>query len=118
MKYQLEKKDGFCVVRVESDHLTHTEAPDMKTTFLQLLTEDCDILLLNLASVAYMDSTGLGALLFGIRQAEANDKEIIFCCLGEKLKSLVRIARLESILEIYASEKDAVKEIMKDLSDD
>lgn len=115
MKYQLEKRDGFCIVHVESERLTHMEAPDVKTTFLQLITEDCSILLLNLGSVAYMDSTGLGALLFGMRQAEANDKEIVFCCLSEKLKALVRIARLDSILEIYATEKDAVKEILKDL---
>ena len=61
-----------------------------------------------------MDSTGLGAMLFGIRQAEANDKEIIFCCLSDKIKSLVRIARLESILEIYNTEDDAIKEIIAD----
>jgi len=114
MKYTLEKKNDISIVRVESTKITHIEAPDMKTTFLKLLTEDTHYFLLNLTKLDYMDSTGLGAMLFGIRQAEANDREIIFCCLTDKMQSLVRIARLDTIFEIYSTEEVAIAEIIND----
>ena len=114
MNYQLEIKDNISIIRVQSERITHAEAPDMKTTFLKLLTEETTIFVLNLSKLNFMDSTGLGAMLFGLRQAEANDKEIIFCGLSDKIKSLVRIARLDSILEIYTTEDEAIKEILED----
>ncbi len=111
MKYEMHTQGTTSVVKVLNSRITYAEAPDMKTTFLKMLAEGGDTIVINLAPLEYIDSTGLGAFLFGIRQAEANDKEIIFCCLNDKIKSLVRIARLESVLEIYETEEEALREL-------
>lgn len=116
MRYEHEHQGEITVVRVMEAKLTSVEAPEMKTAFLQLITEGKRILVLNLQDVQYMDSTGLGACLFGLRQADANDKEVVFCGLNPRIQSLIHIAQLDAILEIYDTEAEAVKEIQDDLT--
>ena len=115
MNYENRDVSDITVVRVMEEQLTSREAPEMKTTFLKLIAESKKIVLLNLEEVSYMDSTGLGSFLFGIRQAEANDKEVAFCGLTPRIQSLIRIAHLDDVLEIYNTEEEALKEILEDL---
>ena len=116
MRYEQEHQGELTIVRVREAKLTSAEAPEMKTAFLQLITEGQRILVLNLEDVQYMDSTGLGSFLFGIRQADANDKEVAFCGLNARIQSLIHIAHLDAILEIYDTEEEAVREIQEDLA--
>jgi len=51
----------------------------------------------------------LGAFLFGVRQAEQHEKDMRFCCAGEKVRNLVRIAHLESVMDVYKSEEAAME---------
>jgi len=118
MRYDHEHQGELTVVRVREDKITSHEAADVKTAFLQIITESQRILLLNLADVQYMDSTGLGSFLFGLRQADANEKEMVFCGLTERVQSLIHIAHLDTILEIYETEAEAVHEIMDDLAEE
>ena len=110
MQYDQEKIGSVIVVRIKEKRLTSHEAPEMKTAFLALMEVEGEEYVINLKDVEYMDSTGLGAFLFGIRQAERYDKEIIFCELSPRIQSLVRIAQLEKIIEIFEKEEDAIKE--------
>ncbi|MCK5148155.1 STAS domain-containing protein [bacterium] len=116
MQYEEREIGEISVIRIRESRLTSQEAPEMKTAFLKMLTEGRRILIINLADVEYMDSTGLGSFLFGIRQAEANDKELIFCGLSPRIESLIKIAQLDSILEIYETEEIAIKEVQDDLN--
>lgn len=118
MRYDHKDQGEITVVRVHEEKITSQEAPNVKTAFLQLITGSQRILVLNLSEVAYMDSTGLGAFLFGLRQADANDKELVFCGLQPRLQSLIRIAQLDTILEIYETEAEALQEIQADLDEE
>lgn len=114
MKYTEELVDGIRIVRIREKKLTCEEAPEMKTQFLKLLSEEGEELIINLKDVEYMDSTGLGSLLFGIRQAERYDKDLILCEIRSRIQSLIKIAHLENVLEIYETEKEAIKALQED----
>ncbi len=115
MRYSEKEKGDIKIVQIQEAKLTSLEAPEMKTAFLKMINDSEKIILVNLSDVDYMDSTGLGSLLFGLRQADANDREIIFCGLKPRVKSLVHIAHLDDVLEIYDTEEEAVLEIENDL---
>ena len=77
MRYEHEKVGDIIVVRIQEKKLTSHEAPEMKTTLLGLIIGEGEQFILNLKDVEYMDSTGLGAFLFGIRQAENYEKDLV-----------------------------------------
>ena len=114
MKYSEELMDDIRIVRIQEKKLTSEEAPEMKTQFLKLLTEEGEELVINLKEVEYMDSTGLGSLLFGIRQAERYDKDLVLCEVSSRIQSLIKIAHLENVLEIFETEKEAIKALQED----
>jgi anti-anti-sigma factor len=114
MKYEKETVGKIVVVRIQESKLTSHEAPDLKTSLLELIIGDGEYIILNMKNVEYMDSTGLGGFLFGIRQAESYDKEIVFCEIKPRIQSLVRIAHLDQVIGIYKTEKEALKDIQEE----
>ena len=111
MRFDKEIIKDIIVVRVHEPQITMKEAPDVKTALLGLMVEKGDCILLNLGDVHKMDSTGMGALLFGIRQAEQHNKELCVCELNEKVRFLIRIARLEEVIDVFEKEAEALSEL-------
>ncbi len=111
MEFEQNLINGIHVVRILEKKLTSHEAPDLKTALLSWIMADGQHLLLNLGGVEQMDSTGLGALLFGIRQAERQGKDLSICMMQRKIRFLVRIAHLEDVISIYEAEDDAITEL-------
>ncbi len=117
MRFEHEKIDDVIVVRVREKKLTSQEAPEMKTALLGLIIGKGEQFLLNLKEVEYMDSTGLGAFLFGIRQAKNYNKDLFFCAIQPRVKNLIRIAQLENVMESFDTEKQALQELRKGMED-
>ncbi len=113
IKYDEEKEGGILIIRMREEKLTSHEAPAMKTEILRWLMSDCESIVINFKNVDYMDSTGLGALLFGIRQAERYDKELVFCEINSRITSLMKIARIDNVIDLYKTEKTALRELEK-----
>lgn len=117
MEFDKERVGNVVVVRIGAKRLTSHEAPEMKTALLELLIGEGKKFLLNLKDVENMDSTGLGAFLFGIRQAEQHGKEIRFCEIQPKIQFIIRIAHLEQVVSVYETEEQALKEFQGDDED-
>ncbi|MBN2031532.1 STAS domain-containing protein [bacterium] len=117
MRYEHEKVGNIIVVRIQETKLTSHEAPEMKTALLGLIIGEGKQFILNLKEVEYMDSTGLGAFLFGIRQAEHYDKDLVFCAIQPRIQNLIRIAQLDHVIESYDTEEQALKELQTDRDD-
>ncbi len=109
MRFKKEVIRDVTIVRVEDPQITMKEAPDVKTALLGLMVEPNPTILLNLDAVHKMDSTGMGALLFGIRQAEQHDKVLCVSNLNDKVRFLIRIARLEDVINVFENEAEALE---------
>jgi anti-sigma B factor antagonist len=110
MRFTEERQGDVIVVGFEDSRLTSHEAPEIKTALLGWMAKDAPKLLVNLKAVENMDSTGLGSLLFGIRQAERLGKDIRFCEIGSKVQFLIRIAHLDDVMDVYATQAEALKD--------
>ena len=111
MQFESDYHEGILIVRVQEKQITMKEAPDVKTTLLSFMTDDSECILLNLSNVNRMDSTGLGAILFGIRQAEQHEKAFAVCDAGDKVRFLIKIARLDEVIDVFETEKAALSEL-------
>ena len=66
------------------------------------------MLLLNLAGVNYIDSTGLGELVSGYRLVKSQAGELKLVNLNRKVSDLLRITKLYAIFDIHTDETQAV----------
>ena len=66
------------------------------------------MLLLNLAGVNYIDSTGLGELVSGYRLVKAQGGELKLMNLNKRVSDLLQITKLYSIFDIHTDEVKAL----------
>ena len=114
MKFEKEVHGDVVVIRIDEKKLTSQEAPEMKTALLSFMEGEGEIFVLDLSKVDYMDSTGLGSFLFGVRQGDRYDKDLIFTHLSKRIMSLMHIANLDEMLEIYDTVEEALTAIEED----
>jgi len=117
MHIQTEKIGDVNVGRIMMKKVTSHDAAELKTALLELIGKEGKQILLDLANIKIMDSTGLGALIFGVRQADQHDKDMRFCKPSEKIQFLIRIAHLEDAIDVYGTEEEALEDFKADYSE-
>jgi anti-sigma B factor antagonist len=112
MNFFLEEIDGIKIIRVKEERLDTNIAPDLKAQLLVLIAEGKTILL-NLEDVQYADSSGLGAILLGFRQARDAGGNFAICGVQKRVESMISIAQLTNIIKIYRDKDDALQQMKK-----
>lgn len=97
-----EEHDGARVYRVGGD-IDLATAPDLEAT---LSTADAEVVVLDLADVGFIDSTGLRSIVAAHESAEADGAELRIIA-GSKVNRLLQITGLESRLRVFDSRADA-----------
>lgn len=109
MKLSEENKGDVLILRVQESRVDSSISSDFKTELLRILEQEkFHNLLVDLQEVDYVDSSGLGALLFGHRHAQSRSGSLKIMHLKPKVQTLLKIANLEEILESFDSEEEAV----------
>lgn len=95
------------VVRVIGDVDRETVAP-FREALIEALAEGIASIVVNLESVEYMDSLGLGVIIAGATRAEKAGGKLIVCGLGTHLQKIFEIAGVGQMVAITASEEEAL----------
>ncbi|MGF1638315.1 MAG: STAS domain-containing protein [Cyclobacteriaceae bacterium] len=123
MKYSIDKKEQYTLIRLQDDKLDSTLAPNLKTELLTINAEGIENVILDLSDVKYVDSSGLSALLVGNRVSTENGGIFILVGLTEHVNKLIKISQLNNVLNILPTVEEAIDavfmhEIEKDLKID
>lgn len=121
MKYSVEKGDNHAVLIPHEEKLDSLKAPVLKTEFLTLLQTGPQNMVLDLSEVKYVDSSGLSAILVANRAANEADGTLVLVGVAEHVMKLIRIAKLDQVLNILPTRQEGVEfiflnEIEKGLS--
>jgi len=74
-----------------------------------LVMKETNRIVLNLAWVVYIDSSGLGTLVASFISARHRGAEIKFAALSPRARRLFTITKVDRIFEVYDSAEEAVK---------
>jgi anti-sigma B factor antagonist len=66
---------------------------------------------IDLASVNFMDSSGLVPLVNGLKTARQNDCRLVLCNVQTPVRLVLELTQLDSVFEIYDSYEDVINEI-------
>ena len=93
-----------------SGRITLGEAlADLRDSIREALAGDQKNILLNLAEVGYIDSSGLGQLIGSYATVTSRGGQMKMVNLQEKVHDLMQITKLLTVFETYTSEEAALK---------
>jgi anti-sigma B factor antagonist len=100
MKVQYLKTDDSTTILVEDDRIDIQNADQLREILLDQVYSGNTELLVDLQKVDFIDSSGLGALVYGLREARRYNGSIGVSGLSEHVSSMFSITRLNKIFEI------------------
>jgi anti-sigma B factor antagonist len=101
-------KEGETTVVAPDGDLDLAVADQFRRTLTDLIDRKQARLLLDLGSVAYIDSSGLGALVAAMKHCRSLGGDIRLCDLQPDVRAIFEMTRLIKILETYGSRREAV----------
>lgn len=106
-----ERNVTFIRVAGELELDTHTQLREM---LIRLAAVQRPAIVVNLAEVSYIDSTGMGVLIGGEKRANEYGGKFAVVCANEKILRLFRITGLDRALRIFPSEEEARQGVSPD----
>ena len=73
----------------------------------KVLNDDTGPVLVNFEGIDYLDSTGLGELIGYLQKFEDRDRKMALLRPKERILSLLKVTRLDTVFKIFYEEKDA-----------
>ena len=102
-----ESVDGASVLSVRGEVDVYS-APALSENLTQLLHDGTRAIVVDLSEVAFLDSTGLGALIGGRSATESAGGTMAIVCTSDRILKLFTITGLDSVFQIFASVDEAV----------
>ena len=99
--------DGIEVIDVAGTIDIYT-APRLRELLIDLVSTDNYQLIINLDQVEFLDSTGLGVLVGGLKRVRAHDGSLDLVCTQERILKLFRITGLTKVFGIHETVNQAI----------
>ena len=101
------ESQGVLVARVRGRAIDASNSRVFKSAITPLLNPNAR-LVFDLAQVDFVDSTGLGALISCLRQAQSTQGEIKLCGLTKPVRALFELVRMHRVFGIFDNPDEAV----------
>jgi len=109
MQLNMTEQDDIVKISVEEERMDAHNSGDLKERMLQLFDEGKCSLIIDLSMVRFIDSSGLGALVSGFKNASAREGSLKLCCLQPQVRSMFELTRLHRVFEIFTNMDEALE---------
>lgn len=108
MQLQEKQMSDILIVRPLEKRIDASTATEFKEKISGWIEAGNRRIVLNLSEVDFIDSSGLGAIISGLKKI-GNDGRLVICVVRETVMSLFRLTRMNRVFDIYPSEDEAVQ---------
>ena len=95
------------IVRQSGEFLDASNSKEFKQRMAPIIAQHTNVVL-DLSSVQFVDSSGLGAILSCLRQLNAKGGDLKVCGLTKPVHALFELVRMHKILDVRRNEAEAV----------
>lgn len=114
MNITTEKHADKTLLHIQEERIDAHNSSNLKDYILKLLDSGEIRLVIDLGQVRFIDSSGLGALLSGFKNAGLRQGSLTLVALQPRVQSMFELTRLHRVFEIYPSVKDALGEVAEE----
>jgi anti-sigma B factor antagonist len=109
MNIGTEHMEGITVLSIKEDRLDAHNSEEFKVELHRLFESGVKDLIIDLKNVQFIDSSGLGALVSGYKNASTQHGSFKLSNLQSQVKSMFELTRLHRVFDIFATVDDAQK---------
>jgi len=109
MNCEVESHGEKTLVTLLENRLDAALAVRFKDSLKSIVDDGADFMVLDLQQVAFMDSSGLGALV-GHMKYMGSDKTFEICGLSPTVEKVFKLTRMDSIFTIHETREHAISQ--------
>ena len=109
MNFKTEINGKVVVVFVKEERLDANNSEELKTELNRLFGSGSKDLIVDLKEVRFIDSSGLGVLVSGFKNASTRQGTIKLSGLQTQVKSMFELTRLHRVFDIFPTVDDALE---------
>lgn len=110
LKIDVGEKDGVVLLKLNGEVDVYT-APKLKSRLIDLVDQGKFKIIVDLEEVDFMDSSGLGVLVGGLKRVRSHDGAIALICTQENILKIFRITGLVKVFPIFENQEQAVQSV-------
>ena len=104
---EVTERDGWAVLAVTGEVDVYT-APRFRERLIELVTDGKRRIVVDLEGVDFLDSTGLGVLVGGLKRLRSHDGDLSLVCSQTRILKVFEITGLTKVFAIHDSLDAAV----------
>lgn len=108
MNLHMEERGAVILLAVNEERLDAHNSGELKAQMLKLFEEGKNSLVIDLQAVRFVDSSGLGALVSGFKNASSRNGNLKLSGLQLQVKSMFELTRLHRVFEIFTDVDEAL----------
>ncbi len=108
MIVHIEEQGAVVLIEIKEERLDAHNSGELKAQMLHLFEEGKASIVIDLHEVRFVDSSGLGALVSGFKNASARNGNLKLSGLQPQVKSMFELTRLHRVFEIFPTSQEAV----------
>lgn len=103
---RVDRTENYCLLELTGEVDVYT-APQLKESLVEHIESGCPNILVDLEHLGFIDSSGLGVLVGGLRRAKERSGAIRLVCTRENILKIFRITGLDKVFPIFDSLEEA-----------
>ncbi len=111
MKLEIINHDSVTVLVVKEDRLDAAVASAFRDAVVKVVGEGAEQIVLDLEAVSFVDSTGLGAMVSGLKALPAGGS-MVLCNVGETVSALLKLTRMDKVLAVHTNREAALDSLL------
>ena len=108
MEINVKETESITIIEL-SGEVDAQRSPEIKSKMRELIAEGKNKIVIDLEQVKYMDSSGLGVLVSGLKAARKESGDLKLTALQAEVQNIFELTQLNKVFEIFENQADAVK---------
>ncbi len=109
MDIKTEHTEGITVLFIREDRLDANNSEELKVELHRLFDTGTKDLILDLKEILFIDSSGLGVLVSGYKNASTVHGSLKLSNLQSQVRSMFELTRLHRVFDIFSTVDDALQ---------
>jgi anti-sigma B factor antagonist len=103
----VRNQDGTAVVAVAGEIDVYT-SPLLQERLVEVLRDGSSSIVLDLSAVTFLDSTGLGVLITGLKRCRSAEGDLVLVTSQPNVLKVLEITGLNDVFQVHDSVEDAL----------
>lgn len=108
MEFDTDLTDGGIVVVRSAGRLNMAAAPQLRAVVAECAAAGQSRIVVDLSAITFIDSSGLGALIGGLKTARQADGDLRIAAPAEQVATVLGLTNLDRVLRPFPTVEDAI----------